>query len=74
MDAERDFPAWIEAAAADLYDRIEQIDGEAMNDAQVAQDERAGRATWIHSVGRIIASHASKARADRRGDFSGGAE
>lgn len=47
-------PRWARNAAQALYDRMEWIDGEAMNDGQVEQDTEAERFTWTRLVAEII--------------------
>lgn len=50
-------PLWLWYAVHDLYDDRERIDGEAMNDAQIAHDPEAGRYTWCRMVARLIRLH-----------------
>jgi hypothetical protein len=51
-------PAWVRDAAREaakiLYREMERIDGEEMNDSQVAQDGEEGRYTWLWEVASII--------------------
>lgn len=52
-------PGWVKVVsihvAEVLYREVERIDGLAMNDAQVEQDEEAGRFTWKREVAKIVA-------------------
>jgi hypothetical protein len=51
-------PVWVRNAARKaakiLYREMERIDGEEMNDSQVAQDGEVGRETWLREVAAII--------------------
>lgn len=49
-----------QAAAAALYTVMESIDGDAMNDAQVAQDPDKGEFTWTRLVSEVIAKEFHK--------------
>lgn len=53
----RNLPLFAVWAAEDILENIQAIQGEAMNDAQVEQDDRAGRDTFVRLVGNIIAHH-----------------
>lgn len=41
--------------AADLYDRMAEIDAEAEQAAQAAQNPEAGQLAWIHAVAAALA-------------------
>lgn len=58
---------WLWDAVLDLRAEMGRIDGEAMNDAQVAQDTEAGEYTWAVETARVIQKHL-----DRRGGRAGG--
>jgi hypothetical protein len=55
-------PPWCRAAAETLYRRIEEIDDEAGQAAQVDQDSGAHVDTWTRRVAEVIAAHAPKAK------------
>lgn len=54
--AEVRIPRWAREAASRLYERMEQIDGEALNQGQIEQDPEAERFTWTERVAEVIAA------------------
>lgn len=50
-------PNWCHAAAAEIYDRIEQITADSMQTAQVEQDSEAGQFEFTNVVAGIIETH-----------------
>jgi hypothetical protein len=54
-----DIPRWAWDAARDLYRRMQEIDGEAMDAGQIAQDPEADEWTWCRRVAEVVAAHAA---------------
>ena len=48
---------WIQAAAEELHDQMDAIEGEAGQAAQVDQDSHSGFIVWRMMVMDIIAKH-----------------
>lgn len=58
-------PHWIQAAAEELHDSLDEIEEDAGRCGQCLQDPEAGFEFWLAQVAKIIAKHHARYERER---------